>query len=350
MENIKHPQWQYDEMFKILCDATGNSDLANHMLNSFYINPGIFGEYLELDRVASFLTNRTAELTINDNKSGIFSDNFVGQSNFGDEVTDYSVGINSLNFRSPEFVENPEIIFSGCSVSYGVGLPAEATWIESVKNTLNPKSYVALAKPGASSHKIVFTIFKYIFQYGKPKKIFVLFPDPYRISLVSDSVNVTEKSEKTGREMYPVDLHLLRNKKDLVNYSKKPHFYKEILIPEVGFRSTIESIYSLEAFCKAAEIELVWSTWDIHTALMATIINYTDNKMFPNFSILPYKEFHLGGGDPHLGDLNCKSEVYKKYKDHYIHGTDRQKYYGAHVHSHIADGFIEEVRKREAKN
>lgn len=352
MSNTNNEQnWYSSELFQSICKITENYEISYQMMSNLENKPKIYGPDDSFNSMVDFLSLHTADLTINDNKSGIFRDNFDGKTTFGDEVTDYTVGVNSLNFRSPEFTNNPEIIFSGCSVSYGVGVPADGTWIEALKNYLNPSSYVALAKPAASSQKIVFTIFKYIFKYGKPKKIFVLFPDPYRTSSVSDFKNLTESPDRGGVGTYPVDLLLTRDKKTLAKYSKRPHILKEIFIPEIGFKSTIEAIHSLEAFCKAAEIDLMWSTWDIDMATIATFLNKDkDNKMFPSFSLLAYEEFRYGSSYPHVEDGSCKPEVYKKYKKHYTRGTDRQKYYGAHSHAHIADGFIKEIEKRRPKN
>lgn len=351
MDNASEFEIFNSSLYQILLQIAGESKLADHMVYGFRNEPEIFGNHEDINQFLGFFINETAELSIDDNKSGIFSPTFNGSQNFEDEITDYTKGVNSLNFRSPEFVDNPEIIFSGCSVSYGVGIPADATWIEDLSKRLNPKSYVALAKPGSSSQKIVFTIFKYIFKYGKPKKIFVLFPDPFRMSSIVDSTNVTERDKKDGKGTYPVEIHLTRGKENLKKYSKRSHLLKEILIPEMGFRSTIESIYILEVFCREAGIDLIWSSWDVQTATIASLINFsTENKIFPNFSFNIYKQFYYSSLKEHVDDVECKPEIYKKYKDQYFRGTDKSRYHGCHVHSHIADGFIEEIKKRGAKN
>lgn len=342
----------YDSsLYEILLQIAGESTLANHMAYGFRNTPENFGNHQNIDKLLGFFINETADLSLNDNEAGIFSNTFNGAENFGDEITDYTKGINSLKFRSPEFINNPEVLFSGCSVSYGVGIPADATWIESLSKKLNPKSYVALAKPGSSAQKIIFTIFKYIFKYGKPKKIFVLFPDPFRLPSVADTVTNTERADRGGNGVYPVEVHLTRNKKDLTKYSKKPHLLKEILIPEMGFKSAIESIYTLEVFCREAGIELVWSSWDAQTVAIASLINFsTENKIFPSFSFNVYKQFYYSALKEHVDNTECKPEIYKKYGNQYFRGTDRGRYHGAHVHAHIADGFIEEIEKRKTKN
>lgn len=351
MDNNPEPRIFDDSIYETLLQIVGESNLASHMAYGFRNASDIFSDHQDINKLLGFFTNETAELSLNDNNSGIFSDSFNGNENFGDIVTDYTKGVNSLNFRSPEFVNNPEIIFSGCSVSYGVGIPADATWIESLSKKLNPKSYVALAKPGSSTQKIVFTIIKYIFKYGKPKKIFVLFPDLYRLSSVVDAKNVTERTDKRDGGAYPVELHLARDKKDLIKYSKKPHLLKKILIPEMGFKSGIESIYLLEVFCREAEIELLWSTWDAQTAAIASLINLSDDKeIFPNFSLNVYKQFYYSALKEHVNNVDCKPEIYKKYGNQYFRATDRGRYHGVHVHSHIADGFFEETEKRKTKN
>ncbi len=351
MENSQEFESFDSSLYSILLQFAEESKLASHLIHGFRDAPDIFGGHQDIDGLLGFFINETAELSIDDNKSGIFSDTFNGAENFGDNITDYTEGINSLRFRSPEFVNNPEAILSGCSVSYGVGIPADATWIEILSKKLKLKSHVALAKPGASTQKIVFTIIKYIFKYGKPKKIFVLFPDFYRLPTIVDTKNVTERYDRGGKGTYPADLHLIRDKKDLTKYSKKPHQLKEILIPEMGFKSAIESIYFLEVFCREAEIELIWSTWDAQAAAIASLINFsTGNEMFPNFSFDVYKAFYYAALKEHVDDVNCKPELYEKYENQYFRATDRGRYHGVHVHSHVADGFFGETKKRKAKN
>lgn len=336
------------DLRKSLSFLVDSPDVLDHMIGVFDQNPEMFGTSLTLNDMNFFLQSLVSEL--NFKKDGPWGSRPLKGNDFGDLITDYSEGLNSFNYRSPEFTNNPDIVFAGCSVSFGIGVPASATWTESVARHLNSQSYVSLAWPGVSANKIVFTIFKYLFTYGKPKKIYALFPDPYRISAVTDVEYAFGASGDSTSRFHPTELHLARNKKlELAKYSKRPHDLEKILIPEVGFRSAIEAIHSLEVLCKIAEIDLIWSTWDIHTAAMATVANINNDRCpFPNFSLLPYKSYYSSTIPSHVMNKNCMPELYEEYNNHYFYGTDKSRYPGAHAHAHIGEGFIKEIEAREA--
>lgn len=331
--------------------GTGMSEeIKEHMLSVFVQNPAIFGESLSPDGVKRFLEENISGVIFNQiGENG--PQPYVGE-HFGDPINDYSRGLNSYNFRSPEFVDSPEIIFAGCSVSFGVGVPYEVAWTEVLAKKLKPKSYVSLTHPGSSTNKIIFSIYRYIRKYGKPKKIYALLPDPYRLSTVLDSDFVLDKHHNKQEKIYSVELHLARDNKqqELVKYSKRPHEIHKILPPEVGYKSFIESVYSLETFCAAADIELIWSSWDITTSTLVTIMNLdSENKAFPSFSLLPYESFYHATKLDHVYDTDCMKKLNESYPSHYSYGTDKGRYPGAHTHAHIAEGFLAAIKGKASK-
>jgi hypothetical protein len=92
--------------------------------------------------------------------------------------------INSLNFRSNEFKdvhEGKHILFSGCSVTSGVGLLEEEIWAKLLYNKISENEkcsgYFNLGVAASSLCDQVINMFKYFNLYGNPDVIFFMLPD-----------------------------------------------------------------------------------------------------------------------------------------------------------------------------
>lgn len=99
-----------------------------------------------------------------------------------DPLSLYSVNKNHL--RSDDFKKKHDglhILFAGCSVTAGEGLPLDYTWSKIVYNKIKEESnvsgYYNIAQPGASPIDIVEQIITYTGEFGNPDIIFVNFPD-----------------------------------------------------------------------------------------------------------------------------------------------------------------------------
>lgn len=95
--------------------------------------------------------------------------------------------LNSDNLRSDEFKKEHEgkhILFAGCSITFGDGLPVKYTWPHIVYSTIAQQEKLSgfynVGRPGASNIWILMQIMKYIELYGIPETIFINFPDPER--------------------------------------------------------------------------------------------------------------------------------------------------------------------------
>lgn len=128
-----------------------------------------------------------------------------------------SLKVNSYNFRSDEFKKNHNglhVLFSGCSVTYGVGLYSQETWsyklYNKIKKTENVSGYYNLSISGTGIMEIVTNIFKYANMYNKPDVIFLNLPDLARFYFVhnlSDSKVLEEQDwdyfyDKKDNEYY----------------------------------------------------------------------------------------------------------------------------------------------------
>ena len=88
--------------------------------------------------------------------------NRLSNEKYLDKKNTYS--INSKGFRSKEFEPNTDIIFSGCSFTFGVGIPEDAIWGVQVANNLK-MSYSNLSIPGDSVMGIINNIYQYFKTY-----------------------------------------------------------------------------------------------------------------------------------------------------------------------------------------
>lgn len=100
-----------------------------------------------------------------------------------DASTDTFTYFNSHGLRSDELegLYETRLLFAGCSITYGEGVPFEYTWPYMVKEYIgnNGKGipYNNIATPGATITDIVYQIFMYMGEVGIPDTIFVNFPD-----------------------------------------------------------------------------------------------------------------------------------------------------------------------------
>lgn len=171
--------------------------------------------------------------------------------------------INKDGFRSNHFSEfnkdKDSILFAGCSITMGEGLPEDLTWYKIMSNKTKVDNFYNISATGASTRLIVKNILTFIRKYGPPKFIFALFPnfardlqyDPVTDKIISCLVHpqwITAPKKFTTHKIYTLN-------------------YKE----EYGAFTAIESIRVLEDVCNLYGIKLIWSSW-----------NKTCNEVFKN--------------------------------------------------------------------
>lgn len=92
--------------------------------------------------------------------------------------------INSLGYRSDEFQivkDKTNILFSGCSVTYGDGLFLEEIWANRVwKKIQSVGPFQNLSSAGRSIQTICFETIKFCSKYGNPDLIVLMLPDSQR--------------------------------------------------------------------------------------------------------------------------------------------------------------------------
>lgn len=79
------------------------------------------------------------------------------------------------------FLNTKNILFSGCSVTFGVGVDLTKTWAYRTYKELNVNreygNYYNISLPGSSFIEIVSNLFRYFKKYGNPNILFVLIPN-----------------------------------------------------------------------------------------------------------------------------------------------------------------------------
>lgn len=227
-------------------------------------------------------------------------------------------GFRTVDFESVDFSKNV-ILTAGCSITFGLGLPEENRWTSfletMIKDYGNDVTVVNLGLPGSSIINSIRNIMTFILKFGKPKSIIAMFPDVNRDIYVANHDNMTE----------------IMN----VQASKKSLGPKEFLIyynTDNAFFHSMFDIFMLEQYCKAEEINLIWTTWsnyfggdrnrikDIESIKNYVELPYTGEinifDKFPNTNNLDWWDYsaddHPGGGWQHANAKFLFDEIVKK--------------------------------------
>ena len=109
----------------------------------------------------------------------------------------FTYKFNSHGFRCEEFTDNPSIMFLGCSLTLGIGLPVETIWPELVSKQLGMRC--ANLGIGGGSNDAAFRLCHGWIDIIRPKIIIILEPYSNRIELI-DFPNIHNLSHWTLSE------------------------------------------------------------------------------------------------------------------------------------------------------
>jgi hypothetical protein len=170
-----------------------------------------------------------------------------------DREYDIWFNVNSLGYRSENFTKHHDgkhILFSGCSVTYGIGLEEEEIWSKKLFNKISKdeklSGYFNLSQPGVGILEIVSGIYKYINSFGNPDCIFLNIPDIGRIYLYdneNDSFFCANFSFQNNDTKYKND--------------KKPRF----ILSKTFLIVCYQYLLALETYCKSNNIDLYYLNW-----------------------------------------------------------------------------------------
>ena len=170
--------------------------------------------------------------------------------------------LNNFAHRSEDFSildkSKTNILFAGCSSTFGHSLPEKYIWTKKLYDSLtfeNKGPFQSIGIPGAGIEKIVSNILKYCYQFGNPDYIFIAHADFTREVLYK-----SETDEFVNKIHMNYDTHSLKLDDDFIFYL----MYKFQIFYRI-----------LEMYCNSNNIKLVSSSWDSITLDRAL-------NMFPN--------------------------------------------------------------------
>lgn len=263
------------------------------------------------------------------------------------------LGFNSNGFRSPEFTDDVEFLVSGCSVTFGIGLPREKIWHEMLLNKIE-YSYASVAFEGDSIGGQIQKIFSYINKYGNPKTILMLLPDFNRIKIFNkEDMFVCDQFNHAWGDKHLKNInrsvaHVSDNQSS-EKYFKRPLDAEMIIPEEMSHMYSAQYINMLETYCKNTGVNLLYGTWDNGTEYL--IEKLKNERYFKNFIKvnMPFWDYDPENNlDSCLG-LECHVEYNSDY--YYHRASDRQKgnaaaHFGWHRHMHIKEIFAKSLNRR----
>jgi hypothetical protein len=228
-----------------------------------------------------------------------------GQNNHNSvSKPEFTYKFNNYKFRSDDFFiedASENYLFSGCSHTFGLGLPIETTWGYQVNQSLNGKKFLNLAVSGSSYKQIFLNIYKYLNLFDKPKAIFLLLPDLNRYDYIDtiSKVKFLKTSYFISSSLYSKSEELLK----MLNY-------------ETLFFNFINEIVVLEMYCKKLGIPLYWSTWN--ERLYSEIISFKQNHHESNIILNNFVYWDESCYPDQNNTLfNKKYKLYARDKEHF---------------------------------
>lgn len=285
--------------------------------------------------------------------------------NYLDQINFYRR--NSYGYRSPEFSSETDLVFAGCSFTFGLGVPEEAIWGSQVAAQFD-MSYANISLPGRSVQWVVRSLFAYFKKYGNPKVVACLFPDFQRMTMTLNPdllISTLDSDSKKGDHINQLrDIHLYRssNAGNRPKYSERPHFVEDVIPVDLPVFISIQHILMLEQYCESNGIVFAWGVWDPGLyEFLAEVKDLYGYSSYVDTKILNWIDKNLDGyremfhetmedrskcnGPVCTCPETCHLDLRDKYGDNFYRGADnlygdQTSHFGVHKHTHIADAFI----------
>jgi len=213
--------------------------------------------------------------------------------------------LNSDYFRSFHFSKlekkNYNILTTGCSYTFGHGLPEECIWptlIEEKIKLINKNVKVFnLGLPGLGIDAIINNVISFIDKYGVPNVIIALLPDINRSVIYSPNLK--------KYKLYAPSTNYIQNKKNdenlffrTINYQIEDRVYQ-----------AVNQIKMLEHLCKGYGIDLLWQSWDGNSDKLYDNISFENYvKSEKNHPAYYYESNKIGNS------LDLSADKYNKYR------------------------------------
>lgn len=206
--------------------------------------------------------------------------------------------INPQGFRGKDFNEfNPKninILFGGCSISVGVGLPESNTWYKKLANKIQDMrqdkkvDFYNISVNGASIELIIKNVIAFIKSGRKIDYIFLLLPEGSR------SLSFNDEERTFLKYLFS----------DPWKPTKK--YYSQQYIHEDKVLINFILLSLLEELCKNAEIKLIWTTCN------PAEYSLYENSSFNNYFIMDQPPIELVLYPPNSSGKNNRIEFTEK--------------------------------------
>lgn len=223
-----------------------------------------------------------------------------------DEISgpDFIYNINEHGFRSKTFEnfdkEKTNVLFLGCSITQGVGLPEENTWYKKFIDNLyltkkfKDIDYYNLSINGAGYELMFKNFLTFLDTVGKPDILIAYIPEIYRTLFYSGNKYQT--------------LHLAVDNLDLDRNMDEVKKIRFKYINEYSMENELMKfstlMHAIESLCNLSDIKFIWSTW-------AREQSQTLNKIkFKNYII---EDLEIGAYHISPENIYKKTHVNKKY-------------------------------------
>ena len=181
-------------------------------------------------------------------------------SGFSIDTPQHDKEKNLLLFRCDEFKKEQNgkhVLFTGCSVTQGVGLELEEVWAHKLYTKISENEkvsgYYNLGVPATGIFFIVSNLFKYFNSYGNPDAIFINLPDMLRFYSVEE-VGTKIKKPYVHEDMVNILSNSIyhdqdwSSEQDILSYSRWVNYYDYVMM--------------LESYCKTNNIKLFIFSYD----------------------------------------------------------------------------------------
>jgi hypothetical protein len=270
----------------------------------------------------------------------------------GDGLVTYT--LNSYGYRANKFdFGESEILYTGCSQTYGRGVKMDSVWGELIASKLG-KSATNIGRDGAGIASLVDSVYIYLANNKKPEKIYALFPDLGRSDIIINKKYAATQDAKSmfssSRSYTPLyhsgvvdhnfglalsGIHVLKNKYK-TKIAKSPYAVEDVYPYEDSMYKNIRAIKQLETLCNLLGIELIWSTWD------AGFEKSIEKLQSIGYEFKNYVPTGCSAWVKHNGEypkLDCHSDLEAEHAGYFHIGCDKIGHIGAHHHIHISEVF-----------
>lgn len=281
-------------------------------------------------------------------------------NNFNNDLMDISYTFNEYGFRSDTF-SNQDILFLGCSHTFGEGLPKEYRWTDILASNLN-MSYSNLGLRGDSAINQIRHAFWYFKNFGNPKIVVGLFPlgrmpfpsVPYE-NISENRLNAINKngdSQSDPHHKYTTEyLNMSKDKVD--DFSRSPYDLSKVISLEGAIYHNNIAFEMLIQYCESHNIKLFWSIWDAIDKKndIVELIYKEKYKSYVDINATKWTIINGIDGPRWSPPPLCHEEYNKDVDIIFNQAADRKNnnfpHWGAHRHIHIANEFYYAIKRKE---